>query len=60
MTRTDSLYFVVTMVSKVGFGDITAVGQTARAVVTVNMFLNLVFLGATLRLLTWAVQQRQK
>ena len=59
-TRTDALYFVVTMVSTVGFGDITAVGQTARAIVTINMVLNLVFIGITLRLLTWAVQQRRQ
>ena len=26
-TKTDSLYFTVTMLSTVGFGDITAVGQ---------------------------------
>jgi voltage-gated potassium channel len=32
LTRTDSLYFTVTTFSTVGFGDITAVSQTARLV----------------------------
>jgi hypothetical protein len=34
LTRTDALYFTVTVFSTVGFGDITAKTETARLVVT--------------------------
>ena len=37
MTRLDSLYFTITTFTTVGYGDITAVSQTARAVVIVQM-----------------------
>ena len=37
LSRTDSLYFVVTVFATVGFGDITAVSQSARVIVTVQM-----------------------
>lgn len=57
-TKTDAIYFTVTIVATVGFGDITATGQAARALVTVNMLLDLLFLGATFRLLGWAVKAR--
>ena len=57
-TKTDALYFTVTIVATVGFGDINATGQAARALVTVNMLLDLLFLGATFRLLGWAVKAR--
>jgi voltage-gated potassium channel len=56
LTRTDTLYFTVTVLSTVGFGDITAVSQTARVAVTVQMVLNLVFLGVGVKLLTTAVK----
>ena len=51
-TRTDALYFSVTVVSTVGFGDIHAEGTAARLVVTAHMLFNLVYLGTALRLLT--------
>ena len=56
LTRMDSLYFTVTVFATVGFGDIAAVGQTARVLVTIQMILNLILLGAGLRLLTVAVK----
>ena len=37
LTRTDTLYFTVTVFSTVGFGDITAATQSARLVVTAQM-----------------------
>jgi voltage-gated potassium channel len=43
-TRLDALYFTVITVSTVGFGDITPSGQTARAVVIVQIGYNFVFL----------------
>ncbi|MGO9872895.1 MAG: ion channel [Acidimicrobiia bacterium] len=58
-TKVDALYFETTMISTVGFGDVTATSQGARIIATVNMVANMLYLGTTLRLLTWAVQQRQ-
>ena len=55
LTRTDSLYFTLTIFSTVGFGDITATSQGARIMVMVQMVLNLVLIGAGVRLLTAAV-----
>ena len=37
LTRTDTLYFAVTIFSTVGFGDITATSTSARVVVIVQM-----------------------
>ena len=45
LSRTDSLYFTMTVFSTVGFGDITATSHSARVLVTVQMVLDLVILG---------------
>ena len=55
LTRTDTLYFTLTVFSTVGFGDINATSQVARIVVMVQIILNLILLGAGVRLLTQAV-----
>ena len=57
LTRTDALYFTVTVFSTVGFGDITAKSETARVVLIVQMLADLVFLGAGIRVLLGAVQR---
>ena len=57
LTRTDALYFTVTVFSTVGFGDITAKSEAARVVVIVQMLADLVLLGAGIRLLLQAVQR---
>lgn len=57
ITRIDSLYLAVTIFSTVGFGDISAASQTARIVVTTQMILNLIVLGAGVKLLTGAVKR---
>ncbi len=49
--RTDALYFAMTIVSTVGFGDIHPVGTAARAIVTAHMLFNLLFVGTALRAL---------
>jgi len=56
LTRTDALYFTVTVFSTVGFGDIFAVSQSARLVVTVQMLLDLLALGLVVRAFLGAVQ----
>jgi voltage-gated potassium channel len=57
-TKLDALYFTVTILATVGFGDITATGQTARAVVTGQMVVNLAVLAVALRVVSWALKER--
>jgi hypothetical protein len=56
LTRTDALYFTVTVFSTVGFGDITPLSQGARLVVTAQMMLDLLVLGLGIRVFVGAVQ----
>ncbi len=56
LTRTDALYFTVTVFATVGFGDITAVSQSARLVVTAQMMIDLLVLGLGVRVFVGAVQ----
>jgi len=56
LTRLDALYFTVTTFATVGFGDITAVSETARAVATVQMVVGLVLVGMIARVLLGAVE----
>ena len=60
LTRTDSLYFTVTVFATVGFGDINATSQAARVLVTVQMILDLLVLGLGIRVFTSAVQSGRK
>ena len=41
LTRTDALYFSVTVFTTVGFGDITAKSETARVVLIIQMLADL-------------------
>ena len=52
-----ALYFTVTVFATVGFGDITAVSTPMRMMVTAQMLLNLVVLGAVIRLIATAAQR---
>ena len=56
LDHTDSLYLVVTLFSTVGFGDITPTTQLARIVVSAQMLLDLVVIGAVVRLLLNAIK----
>jgi voltage-gated potassium channel len=56
LTRTDTVYFAVTTFASVGYGDIVATSQIGRVLVTVQMLLNLIVLGAVVRILISAVQ----
>jgi voltage-gated potassium channel len=57
LTRTDALYFAVTIFATVGFGDITATSQTARLLVSAQMILDLLVLGLGIRVFLGAVQR---
>ena len=56
LTRTDALYFAVTVFSTVGFGDITPKSEPARIVLIVQMLGDLAVLGAGVRILLGAVR----
>ena len=53
-----ALYFTITVFSTVGFGDITPRTDPARLVVAAQMLLNLVIIGAVVRLLLDAARNR--
>ena len=55
LNRTDTLYFTLTVFSTVGFGDITAISQTARLIVMIQMVLDLVVLGLGVQVYRGAV-----
>jgi hypothetical protein len=59
-TKLDAVYFAVTILATVGFGDIVATGQGARATVTLQMVINFALLGVALRVLSWALKERQR
>ena len=56
LTRTDSLYFTVTVFATVGFGDITATSQVARVAVIAQMILDLLVLGLVVKVFVGAVE----
>ena len=55
MSRTDALYFTVTVFATVGFGDITPKTEAARLVVTGQMIVDLIILGLGARVILGAV-----
>jgi len=57
LTRTDALYFTVTVYATVGFGDITARTEAARLVVTGQMITDLIIIGLGLRIIVGAVKR---
>jgi voltage-gated potassium channel len=59
-TKTDSLYFNISTLATVGFGDVHPVGQLARAAVTVQIVFNLVFLGAAVSLIAGYFRTRAR
>ncbi|MCE1174149.1 MAG: potassium channel family protein [Propionibacteriales bacterium] len=50
-TRLDALYFSMTTMATVGYGDVSASGQLARLLVTIQLAFNLVFIAALFGLL---------
>jgi voltage-gated potassium channel len=57
-TRVDALYFTLATMATVGYGDVHAVGQVARAIVSAQMIFNIVFVGALAAVLTGRVRMR--
>lgn len=57
-TRLDGLYFTATTMLTIGYGDVHATGQVARALVLVQIFFNVVFVAAAVSLLTMRVRDR--
>jgi voltage-gated potassium channel len=59
LTRTDALYFTVTVFATVGFGDIVATAQGARVVVMGQMIAGIVIIGLGARVIVDAVKRGQ-
>jgi hypothetical protein len=57
-TKLDAIYFTITILATVGFGDITADGQWARGIVSGQMIVNLAVLAVALRVVSWALKER--
>jgi voltage-gated potassium channel len=53
-----AIYFTVTVFSTVGFGDITPRTDAARVVVSIQMLLDLVIIGAAVRIIFSAARSR--
>jgi voltage-gated potassium channel len=60
LTRTDALYFTVTVFSTVGFGDIVPRSEATRIVLIVQMLGDVALLGAGARILLGAVRRGQQ
>ena len=56
-TRLDSLYFSASTMLTIGYGDVHATGQAARAVVLVQMVFDVVFVATAAALLTSRVRR---
>jgi hypothetical protein len=56
LTRLDAMYYTITVFATVGFGDVTAVSQVARAVTSVQMMSGLVLVGVIARFVVGAAQ----
>ncbi|MFZ0528930.1 MAG: potassium channel family protein [Propionicimonas sp.] len=59
-TRLDGLYFSMTTVSTVGYGDVSAVGQLARGLVLVQLVFNIAFIAAIVGMFRETVKARQR
>jgi hypothetical protein len=57
MTRTDALYFTITLFSTVGFGDIVPLSQPARILAMVQMLGDLIVIGLAAQVLLNAVRR---
>lgn len=58
LSRTKALYFTVTVLSTVGFGDISPKTDPARVITMIQMLLDLVLVGAIAKLIVGAASHR--
>lgn len=56
LSRTDALYFALTVLSTVGFGDITARSETARVMTMAQMVGGILLAGVAVRVVVSAIQ----
>ncbi|MFF9086603.1 potassium channel family protein [Streptomyces sp. NPDC014991] len=56
LTRTDALYFALTVVSTVGFGDITARTETARVMTMIQIVGGILLVGLAARVVVRAAE----
>jgi hypothetical protein len=54
ITKINGLYFTVTVLATVGFGDITGTSEAARIAVTVQMLLDLLIIGVLVKVIIGA------
>lgn len=57
-TRLDAFYFTVVTLSTVGYGDITATGQWARALVSLQILLDVTLIAVSAKVLVGAAKER--
>jgi hypothetical protein len=57
-TKTDALYFTLSTLATVGFGDVHATGQLARGLVAIQIAFDLVFVAALVSVLTSQIRDR--
>ncbi|MFD3505925.1 potassium channel family protein [Nocardia sp. NPDC058666] len=57
-TRTDALYYTLVTLATIGYGDVHAIGQTARIATMVQIVFDLVVLGTLLTIITTSVTGR--
>ena len=57
-TRTDALYFTLSTLTTVGYGDVTAHGQLARGLVILQLVFNAVFVGAAVSTVVATIRNR--
>lgn len=60
LTRIDALYFTVTVLATVGFGDVSADSQLARVLVTVQMLANIALIAVGVKLLVGAARRGKR
>jgi formate-dependent nitrite reductase membrane component NrfD len=57
-TRTDALYFTISTLTTVGYGDVHAAGQIARVLVILQLLFDVVFVGALVSTVAGTVRSR--
>ncbi|MET0999878.1 MAG: potassium channel family protein [Marmoricola sp.] len=57
-TRTDALYFTMSTLTTVGYGDVHAEGQLARGLAIVQLVFNAVFVGALVSTVVGTIRSR--